>query len=184
MPAALQPRYRSSRQQLRARLAALFAVSAESIPLYSPPGEAPRLEAGWGFVSLSHSGEQLLLAWSPWAVGVDLERRDRVLQADLLAQRFFPPEENQALLALPAEVRRLQVLRSWVRKEAAIKWMASSIAEELRHWYWDDTKQELIHLQRGLNPPSLCLESGGWLCALVGDGAGDTQWADEWAEGG
>ena len=82
------------------------------------------------------------------------------------------------MLALPAEVRRLQVLRSWVRKEAAIKWMTSSIAEELRHWYWDDAKQELIHLQRGLKPPSLCLESGGWLCALVGDGAGDTQWAE------
>lgn len=176
LPTALQPRYRATRQQLRARLASLFEVPADSVPLHSPPSQAPRLAAGWGFVSISHSGEQLLLAWSPWAVGVDLERRDRALQAELLAQRFFPTAETQALLALPAEARRLQVLRSWVRKEAAIKWMAASIAEELRHWYWDDTQQELIHLQRGLRPPSLCLESCGWLCGVVGDGADQVQW--------
>lgn len=178
LPAALQPRYQATREQLRVRLAALFDVPPATVPLHSPPSQLPRLEPGWGFVSISHSGEQLLLAWSPWAVGVDLERRDRVLQADLLAERFFPAQETEALLALSAEERRLAVLRSWVRKEAAIKWMGSSIAQDLRHWCWDDTRQELSHLQQGLKPPSLCLESAGWFCGLVGEGAAAVQWGE------
>ena len=76
------------------------------------------------------------------------------------------------------EERRLAVLRSWVRKEAAIKWMGSSIAQDLRHWCWDDTRQELSHLQQGLKPPSLCLESAGWFCGLVGEGAAAVQWGE------
>ena len=122
---------------------------------------------------LGHPGEQIRDA-----PPLDLERRDRVLQADLLAERFFPAQESEALLALPAEERRLAVLCSWVRKEAAIKWMGSSIALDLRHWCWDDTRQELSHLQQGLKPPSLCLESAGWFCGLVGEGAEAVQWGE------
>ena len=46
LPAALQPRYQATRQQLRARLAALFAVPPATVPLHSPPAQPPRLEPG------------------------------------------------------------------------------------------------------------------------------------------
>ena len=169
LPALQQPRYRSSRSQLRHHLANLLACDPLAVPLHSPPGQAPRLEAGFGFVSISHSQQQLLTAWSPWPIGVDLEWEQRALQAEPLACRFFPPREWQHLAALAPEARRLAVLESWVRKEAAIKWRGSGIAQDLRHWYWDGERAALIHLQQGWQPTSLCQRRQGWLCGLVGE---------------
>ncbi|MBM5806288.1 MAG: 4'-phosphopantetheinyl transferase superfamily protein [Cyanobacteria bacterium M_surface_10_m2_179] len=169
LPAPLQQRYRISRSLLRGRLAPLLQLPAAAVPLHSPPGEAPRLASGHGHVSLSHSRELLLLAWSPWPIGVDLEWQARPLQADLLARRFFPAQEWQQLQGLAPERRREAVLASWVRKEAAIKWQASSLARDLRHWCWDAAQQRLLHLQEGWQPPCQCLQRDGWLCGVVGE---------------
>ena len=63
LPPAVQHRYRTSRHLLRAHLATCLGLPAEAVPLHSPPGEAPCLAEGYGAVSLSHSRDQLLLAW-------------------------------------------------------------------------------------------------------------------------
>ena len=106
LPPALRDRYSTSRRLLRHHLAALLGLRGELVPLHSPPAAPPRLAGGLGHVSLSHSGGQLLLAWSPAPIGVDLEWSLRPLQAAGLARRFFPPEEAERLLALPADDQR------------------------------------------------------------------------------
>ena len=166
---AIQQRYRISRSLLRSRLAGVLAMPAMAVPLHSPPGEAPRLLAGHGYVSLSHSQAQLLLAWSPWPIGVDLEWHNRPLQAEPLARRFFPAQEWQQLQRLEPSGLRSAVLQSWVRKEAAIKWQGTSLASDLRHWQWDAAQQQLLHLQQGWQPSCVCEQRDGWLCAVVGD---------------
>ena len=176
LPAALQGRYLASRSLLRCCVAPLLAVAPDHVPLHSPPGQAPRLEAGCGHVSLSHSGGQVLIAWSPQPIGVDLEWACRPVLAAALARRFYPPQEADQLLALPAEAQARALLESWVRKEAAIKWQGSSLAADLRHWLWDVERAQLRHLDQGWTPPSLCQEINGWLCGAVGQAAGGGIW--------
>lgn len=176
LPVALQPRYLISRSLLRQRLAACLQRPAEAVPLHSPPGEAPCLAAGLGYVSLSHSGGQLLLAWSPWPIGVDLEWHNRPVQSALLARRFFPEREWRQLEAMEPAPQAAAVLESWVRKEAAIKWQQSSLARELRHWFWDHHRKNLLHLQQGWQPGSCCRRINGWLCAAVGEAASRGIW--------
>ena len=176
LPAPVQKRYLSSRSLLRRQLAGVLSLPAAAVPLHSPPGEAPTLQQGHGYVSLSHSGDQVLLAWSPWTIGVDLERQARPIQADLLARRFFPKQEWQQLQLHDSAQRAALVLESWVRKEAAIKWRRSSLASDLRHWCWNAEQQELFHLQEGWQPASHCELRNGWLCAVVGQAAEQGIW--------
>lgn len=176
LPEALQPRYRSSRSQLRQCVADVLGCGPQQVALQSPPAQPPRLNDAQGYVSISHSGDRLLLAWSPAPIGVDLERSDRPLQAELLAQRFFPPQEVEALMDLPLAQRAGRVLESWVRKEAAIKWRGSSLASDLRHWCWNHAQQELIHLEQGWKPDCAVHLRDGWCCAAVGDGVLSAQW--------
>jgi phosphopantetheinyl transferase len=126
------------------------------------------LGSGAGFISLSHSGSGLLLAWSAQPIGVDLEWGQRPLLAEPLAQRFFPAQERAQIEAMPAVVRERAVLESWVCKEAAIKWRGSSLATDLRHWQWDHQQQQLRHRLDGWAPPCRVVEREGWLCAAVG----------------
>ncbi len=176
LPPAVQHRYRTSRHLLRCRVATCLGLQPEAVPLYSPPGEAPCLAAGCGAVSLSHSRDQLLLAWSPWRIGVDLEWQQRRIAAELLARRFFPPQEWQQLQSQSPPEREALVLESWVRKEAAIKWQRSSLATDLRHWHWCVAQQRLEHLLEGWQPPSVCVRRNGWLCGVVGQAAEQAIW--------
>lgn len=175
LSARLQARYSASRSWMRRCLGDLLALSPEAVPLHSPPGEPPVLLGG-GHLSLSHSGDRLLLAWSPGPIGVDLEAAQRPLPAAALAARFFPPEEWQRLQRLPAPQQRAAVLESWVRKEAAIKWQRGSLAQDLSHWHWDGEADRLMHRQRGWRPASVCVSRDGWLCAAVGDGVEQLLW--------
>jgi 4'-phosphopantetheinyl transferase len=54
-------------------------------------------------------------------VGVDLEELKPVADFAGIAERFFSPAENRALLALPAESRDAAFFTCWTRKEAYIK---------------------------------------------------------------
>ena len=176
LPPALQPRYIASRGALRQRLGALFNRPPAQVPLLSPPGARPLLEEHLGWVSLSHSGPQLLLAWSPAPIGVDLEWGERPLPVASLARRVLPEAEALQLLQLPEALQRRALLESWVRKEAAIKWQGSSLARDLRHWCWNREVAELTHLRQGWRPGCLLRECRGWLCAAVGEAAEGGIW--------
>lgn len=176
LPAVRRSRYSASRRLLRDCLAPLLDLAPEQLPLHSPPGRPPQLLADLGHLSLSHSGNQLLLAWSPRPIGVDLEWAERELRSPRLAERFFPAAEAAQLLALPQALRRRALLESWVRKEAAIKWQGSSLARDLRHWFWDGERRQLLHLRAGWRPGCLLEERRGWLCAAVGEAVEQGIW--------
>lgn len=171
----IRQRYWQSRAALRHWVAGCIGCRDGEVPLHSPPGRPPRLEGGAGHVSLSHSGSMLLVAWSAQPVGVDLERAQRPLAAAAIAQRYFPPAEWAELQAMPTEALRSAVLRSWVLKEAAIKWRQRSLAEELRAWHYCHRSGQLRHGAEGLTPACQAAESQGWHWAVVGDGAAEAQ---------
>jgi phosphopantetheinyl transferase len=162
--------YWRSRLAMRRRLGAVLDLQPQQVPLHSPPGEPPRLASGCGWVSLSHAAEALLIAWSPQPVGVDLEKCDRHVDARALMQRFFPVAEQRQLAALRDEALRRAVLRSWLCKEAAIKWRQRGLAQELSSWCLDHEQGLLSHGVEGIavHPREGRLE--GWCWAAVGPG--------------
>ena len=64
------------------------------IPIKADPGEPPLLAKGLGYISMSHCSDALLIGWSSAKIGVDIERKDRQLQAHKLSKRFFTQYEN------------------------------------------------------------------------------------------
>lgn len=170
LPASVGRRYGASRALMRERLAEVLACDPLAVSLHSPPGGPPRLAPGSGWISLSHSADRLLIGWSPWPIGVDLEDGERRLPAPALAARFFPPQEQRQLAELEPAALRRAVLESWVHKEAAIKWSGGSLAADLRHWCWDHRRRVLLDLRGSLPPTSHLVERQGWLCATVGEG--------------
>lgn len=167
--------YWQSRLQLRRWLALELGCGAASVPLHSPPGQAPRLEDGLGWLSLSHSGDGLLLGLAHAPIGVDLEPADRPLAAAALMRRFFPPEEVAQLRALAPAAQRRAVLTSWVLKEAAIKWQRGTLAGELAAWQLNHDTGRLHHRLSRLQPPVHSAESGPWRWAAVGAGVEQLQ---------
>ena len=167
-------RYRLSRAALRQVLAGVLRCDPAVVPLHSPPGKPPRLAAGLGWVSLSHSGDGLLIGYSRKPIGVDLETLRRPFDARGLMRRFFPITEQSQLERLEGEGLREAVLTSWVLKEAAIKWRQRTLAAELSLWCYDHLSGRLQHRVDGVQPESYSAVLGCWRWAAVGDGS---QWA-------
>jgi 4'-phosphopantetheinyl transferase len=168
--------YCCSRYRLRTWLAQLWHCPPQAVPLHSPPGQPPRLIGEQAFISLSHSGDGLLLGCSAAPIGVDLEAAARPLAAEALMRRFFPPEEVRQLLGLPEGPRREAVLTSWLLKEAAIKWHRSSLAAELGAWQLDHGTGQLRQLRLGLEPEGRSGRRGAWGWATVGAGVTRARW--------
>jgi 4'-phosphopantetheinyl transferase len=72
--------------------------------------------------NLSHSGELALVAvTSGRHIGVDIEELRSSADVRELAERFFSPQENAALCALPDTVRLEAFFCCWTLKEAYVK---------------------------------------------------------------
>lgn len=134
-----------SRVWMRACLADRFSLSPKAVPLQAPPGEPPSLPSGWGFLSLSHCRDALLLGCSEHPIGLDLERRDRMIPAASILQRSYGHEERKRLQHLCVEDLRQAVLKHWLIKEASIKWQKGSIARDLRFWEVCPGMSSVVH---------------------------------------
>lgn len=159
--------FRRSRAWLRHCLATRFQLAVDAIPLQAPSGQPPRLPEGWGYVSLSHSGDALLIAWSAQPIGVDLERADRRFAAEALASRFYCDQDRFCLAGLPLEQCRSEVLRQWLAKEAAIKWQGGALATDLVHWSWSGQQEMATHLDLALSVRIHQLAHQDWWMAVA-----------------
>ena len=78
-----------------------------------------RLHPEWHF-SLSHSGEWGVCALAESPVGIDVERQ-RAVQAERLAERYFSPQEATWLKTLTESERQQAFFRLWTAKESVLK---------------------------------------------------------------
>lgn len=109
------------RGALRTILAGYLGAGPAAIRfIYGPQGK-PALDEPAAAIhfNLSHSGELALVAVGQQPLGVDLEQWRQVADADLVARRFFTPNEVAAQRAAPDGNQLF--LRHWTRKEAVIK---------------------------------------------------------------
>ena len=138
-----------SRGCLRHVMSNMTGLDPLDIPLKADPGKPPLLSKGWGHISMSHCSDALLIGWSSGKIGVDIERKDRKLQADKLSKRFFSDFENCEIENLtPSEAKEL-VLKRWVVKEAAIKWQNGQIATNINQWIWMNKSSFAYHQKLG-----------------------------------
>ena len=160
-----------SRRWLRSCLADRFRVCPDRIPLDAPPGHPPTLSAGWGWISISHSRDALLLGWSSQRIGIDLERHERSFAAEALCRRFFCADDRDALLRLAAAELRPAVLQHWIAKEAAIKWQRGSLAHDLLAWSWSGSDEVANHTRCGWRVGIRHHQWQDWLIAVAGNPA-------------
>jgi len=138
-----------SRGCLRHVMSNMTGLDPLEIPLKADPGKPPLLAKGWGHISMSHCSDALLIGWASGKIGVDIERKDRELQALKLSKRFFSQCENSEIENLtPSEAREL-VLKRWVVKEAAIKWQSGKIATNINQWIWKNKSSFAYHQKLG-----------------------------------
>ena len=141
--------YHFSRGCIRNVISDMTGSVPLQIPLKADPGKPPLLEEGWGYISISHCSDALLIGWSSEKIGVDIERKDRKLQAHKLSKRFFTKNENKEIEILPPRQAKEEVLRRWVVKEAAIKWQSGKISNNLSQWIWENNSSFAYHKKLG-----------------------------------
>ena len=134
LPAYRSLQYEHSRGYVREALSKILEIPALDIPIISPPGLPPRLPAEMGFVSFSHCRDVLLIGWSMKKIGVDIERKNRFFESRKILNKFFSRNEKKLLKDLQNKELNSEVLKLWVRKEAAIKWQKGSILRDLSKW--------------------------------------------------
>ncbi len=152
-----EPRHRfvMARATLRRLLSDYIDMPAADLRFaygeYGKPRLAEPRNTGLAF-NLSHSGDCILLAVTrDRAVGVDVERRRRLVDWQAVSGRFFAPQERDALSSLPVADQRQAFFRGWTRKEAFMKATGQGVAYGLTSFavsLGDDTAQ-LQWLQEG-----------------------------------
>ncbi len=162
-----------------------FAYGENGKPALALPTGGRRL-----CFNVSHSDDHALLAFAyDREIGVDLERMRPLDDAEAIAERFFSPEERQALRNLPPEERLGGFYRCWTRKEAVIKAVGGGLAIPLDSFTVTLGAAEPPRLLRYDQDPDAtarwCFRPlppliTGYEAALVCEGADGALFMDEW----
>lgn len=131
MPSGQKRAFTVSHFASRQILAGYLGVRASRVPLDSRYGRPPTVPGL--MLSLSHSDDMALLAVSTGRVGIDLEPIANAYDEDLelLAQATLTNAELIAFRSTPRRARPMSWLRSWVRKEAALKAHGQGISDRV-----------------------------------------------------
>ncbi|MFY9555865.1 MAG: 4'-phosphopantetheinyl transferase superfamily protein [Blastocatellia bacterium] len=126
-------RFIAARGQLRMILGRYVGVSPRALVISYGARGKPFLGRMFGTgaikFNLSHSAELALVAVSQDRdIGVDLEEVRALDDAERIAERFFAPRENAALLEVPEAVRTEAFFCCWTLKEAYVKATGDGLA--------------------------------------------------------
>ncbi|OWK44293.1 4'-phosphopantetheinyl transferase [Fimbriiglobus ruber] len=114
---------------LRGLLGAYTGVAPGDVPITVEPDGKPALgEGGRGLLfNISHTDGVAVFAVAGVRVGVDVEFRRTVANADGLVERYFAPAERKQYQNLPGELQPAGFLRGWTCKEAVLKGLGCGI---------------------------------------------------------
>ena len=158
--------YSYSRGYARLALSSLFKVKPLEVPIYSLPGAQPILKKGWGYLSLSHCKDALMIAWSIKRIGVDIERSDRIFCYRKLCERFFTKNEKIVFNNLDDIYQRKFVLNHWIMKEASFKWQRNKSPYDLFGWEWDKVNDTCSHVALKQNLKFFLIQHDSWSIGL------------------
>ena len=167
--------YAHSRGYVREALSNILGIPALEIPLISPPGLPPELPDNMGYVSFSHCRDVLLIGWSSNNIGVDIERSDRFFESKKILNGFFSNNEKKSLKGLNDKQLNSEVLKLWVRKEAAIKWQKGSIFNDLSKWNFILGTNILENQDEGYNLKSFFINYEDWYISVACNNNSETE---------
>lgn len=159
--------YEHSRGYVREALSQILGVPPLDVPIISPPGLAPKLPIELGYVSFSHCKGGLVIGWSIEKIGVDVERIDRFFEAKKILNKFFSNCERKLLQHLNDKDLNSEVLKLWVRKEAAIKWQKGSIFSDLSKWVFKCSTNTMENKVDGYKLRSLFYNHENWYISVA-----------------
>jgi 4'-phosphopantetheinyl transferase len=126
-------------RRLRQVLARYAGVAPEALAFGREAKGRPFL-SGAGSPDFNYSdtgGEAVLAVAQGIRVGIDIERRDRVVPVERLARRWYSAEEAEALAALPEESARRAFLGLWTAKEASCKCTGTGLFGWTPRWRFE-----------------------------------------------
>lgn len=136
--ARLRGRWITGRATLRRILGAALGVDPAAVALHRDIRGRPQLtrELGLDF-NLSHTDDVALIGISVGLpagarIGVDIEREDRLVNADGLARKFMTERERAEMAILDEAARRKRFLRLWTCKEAMSKATGDALSAPFR----------------------------------------------------
>ena len=138
-------RFLLTRGYARKLISDIFNIKPLDLPLIALPGKPPVLHQNFGFISISHCIDKVLLAWSLSPIGIDIERLDRKILSEKIAIRFFSRNENLILKKYKSNELNFEVLRRWVIKESLIKWQKGKLSTDLKKWVINDNLKMASH---------------------------------------
>ena len=138
-------RYLYSRSYMRSVLGNYFCIDALSVPLYSPPYKPPILRKDFGYISLSHCDDRILLGWSTKEIGVDIENKKRKVLIDLIINRFFKKYKDIYFSNNKRQIKKDQFLKLWVTTEAVIKYKYGNLFLDINNWFCDFESKKAIN---------------------------------------
>lgn len=122
--------YILSRALMRMALSCQYQKPLQHWQFSESPNAAPRLLNPIGtplFISLSHSGNCVILALSDDAVGLDVERIETRKETIKIAGKVFTTQQQAYLKGLPENQLKQNFYRLWTHKEALVKILAGAI---------------------------------------------------------
>ena len=126
--------YIFSRGKLRKVLSQILNLEPLSVPLDAKPGAPPLLSNNYGYVSISHCKDALLLGWSKSPIGVDIERQDRKFSYEKIVLNLFNDFEKKIISRSDPELRRKNSLKIWISKECIVKLTGISLLSSFNEW--------------------------------------------------
>jgi 4'-phosphopantetheinyl transferase len=134
----LKQRWIAGRATLRLLLGRVLGIAPASVPLTRGRRGRPELAAAPIDFNVSHTQGMALIAIADVAskkmrIGVDVEHREREVNADGLSRKFLSESERAGMAAMAPEQRRHRFLRLWTCKEAMSKATGDALAAPFRH---------------------------------------------------
>tara|TARA_Y100000589_G_C27165331_1_gene634521 strand:- start:1330 stop:1971 length:642 start_codon:yes stop_codon:yes gene_type:complete len=161
--------YEHSRGYVREALSKVLEIPALEIPIIAPPGLPPKLPPDMGHVSFSHCRDALFIGWSIQNIGVDIEVATRLFEAKKILNKFFGLKEIKIFEDLHNKNLNSEVLKLWVRKEAAIKWQKGSIFNDLSKWIFKSETNMIENKIDGYKLNSLFIKFENWYISIAGN---------------
>jgi 4'-phosphopantetheinyl transferase len=110
--------------------------------------------------NISHSGELALIGiCHNRRLGIDIEWLDRAVRIQTIADRYFSPEESEAIRSLPPEQQRLAFFRCWTAKEAYLKALGVGLYGSLNNLRTSICNDNTVSIRRFANSNR---ENGSW----------------------
>jgi 4'-phosphopantetheinyl transferase len=124
-------RFVVSRAVLRTLLGRLTNLPAHELKFQLEPDGKPAPGAGIGqpvHFSLSRSEELVLIGFAPAPLGVDVERLDKAIDVEALADHVLSSREQDNFKRLDPRDRRKAFIQCWTIKEAFLKAIGTGLS--------------------------------------------------------